>query len=173
MLATAKISKAGLVVVPWTTKVALGVEELMARLPEGVKLMMVAPVEVLKLKTLLAPAMPWMVKATLVEVAPTPATVPLSISLPLPMAEAEVQMATWPTAPPERAACLLLKVDQSVEVRQPETEAEELGQLITKDIPVPKVEVEMLKILPAVPVETLLSTLVGWLITKELVEVEI
>ena len=53
------------------------------------------------------------------------------------------------------AACLPLKVDQSVEVRQPETEAEELGQLMTKAL----VEVDMLKILPAVPVETLLRSL--------------
>ena len=95
------------------------------------------------------------------EEALTPKTVPSSINLPLPKAEAEVQIADCPTAPADKAACLLLKVDQSVEVRQPETEAEELGQLMTKDMPVPKLEVEILKILPAVPVETLLSRLAG------------
>ncbi len=87
MEATAKISNDGEVVVPCTTKVALGVEELIPKLPDGVMLKIVAPVEVLMLNRLLAPAMPWMVKATLVEVAPTPATVPLSINLPLAKAD--------------------------------------------------------------------------------------
>ena len=93
-LATLKISKAGEVVVPWTTKVALGVELLMAKLPAGVTLKIVAPVEVLMFRMLLAPLMPCTVKATLVEVAPTPATVPLSNRMPVVKVSAALQRAT-------------------------------------------------------------------------------
>ena len=60
-LETLRISRLGLVVVPWTTKVALGVEELMAKLPAAVRLKMVAPVEVLIVRRLLLPPAGWMV----------------------------------------------------------------------------------------------------------------
>ena len=44
--AARNISKAGWVVVPWTTMVAIGVVELIATLPAGVTVKMTAPVEV-------------------------------------------------------------------------------------------------------------------------------
>jgi len=46
------------------------------------------------------------------------------------------------------------------------------GRLMTRALVVPVVEVEILKFVPAVPVETLLMMLLGTLITKALVEVE-
>ncbi len=49
--------------------------------------------------------------------------------------------------------------------------ASALGKLMTKELPVPRVDVEMLKLLPAVPVLTLLTRFCGTLITKALVEV--
>lgn len=55
-----------------------------------------------------------------------------------------------------KAACLLLKVVQSVEVRQPLLEAEALGQLMVKRL---VLEVEILKLLPVVPVAMLGTTL--------------
>ena len=65
----------------------------------------------------------------------------------------------------------MLKVDQSVEDRQPCTEADDTGQLMTKAIPVPLVEVEMLKMFPAVPVETLFKRFEGKLRVNRLVVV--
>ena len=59
--ATLKISREGEVVVPWTTKVALGVEELRVKLPDGVMVKIVAPVEVLITNILLLPAAVWWV----------------------------------------------------------------------------------------------------------------
>jgi hypothetical protein len=71
-----------------------------------------------------------------------------------------------------KAACLLLKVVQSVLVNWPEWLESALGKLITKALPVPLVEVVMLKLLPAVPVAMLLTKFWGMLTTKALVEVE-
>ena len=106
-----------------------------------------------------------MLKLMVEEVALMPTTVPLSINFPLPKVVAEVQIATWPGAPPERASCLLLKVVQSAEIKQPRLVAEESGQLMTKALPVPRVEVEMLKLLPVVPVATFSTIFAGILST--------
>jgi hypothetical protein len=60
-----------------------------------------------------------------------------------------------------RAACLLLKVVQSVEVKSPLTPLAAVGMLIVKLL-VEKVElVAMLKSVPVVPVDTLLTILLG------------
>ena len=67
---------------------------------------------------------------------------------------------------------LLLKVVQSVLSSWPELATLALGRLMTSALPVPLVEEVMLKLLPAVPVEMLLIMLVGRLITKALVVVE-
>ena len=66
----------------------------------------------------------------------------------------------------------MLKVNQSVSDSWPVLTMEAVGRLMTKALPEPLVEVEILKILPELPVETLLMILTGWLITKLLVEVE-
>ena len=58
---------------------------------------------------------------------------------------------------------LLLKVAQSEASSWPVLEMEEKGKLIVSEL----VEVEMLKILPAVPVETLVMTLLLKLIVVE------
>ena len=144
-----RISMPGEVVVPSTTKVALGLEELMVKLPAGVRLMMVAPVEVLMLKMLLAPAMPWMVKATSVLVALTPATAPLSARMPAAVVEGPVALTTKPLV--RLPDSLLLKVPQSVAWSWPVLTREAKGRLRVREL----LEVEMLKMLPAVPVETL------------------
>jgi hypothetical protein len=78
--ATAKISKAGEVVVPWTTRVALGVELFMPKLPAGVTVKIAAPVEVLIWKGFKAPV-PWTSRETVAEEALTPKTLPLSIKV--------------------------------------------------------------------------------------------
>jgi hypothetical protein len=67
---------------------------------------------------------------------------------------------------------LLLKVVQSVLRSWPLLATLALGRLMTRALPVPLVEVEMLKLLPAVPVEMLLTMLVGRFMTKALVVVE-
>ena len=43
-----------------------------------------------------------------------------------------------------------------------------LGKLMTRELPVPRVEVEMLKLLPKVPVATLLIRFWGMLTVREL-----
>jgi hypothetical protein len=79
------------VVVPCTTKVALGVVEFIPKLPPGVTVKIVAPVEELIWKGLREPV-PWMSKETVEDVALIPVTVPLSIIMEAPVVEGPVAL---------------------------------------------------------------------------------
>ena len=92
-LATLKISVVGEVDVPCTTKVALGVEEPMPTLWLLVTLKIETPEEEVISKISLLPAVPWILKTMLEEVALMPALVPSSASKPLVRVEADVHLA--------------------------------------------------------------------------------
>lgn len=96
---TVKTLSVGLVDVPCTTKVAVGVVEPMPTLWLLVTLNTETPVEEETLNMSLAPTVPWMLKPIVEEVAFMPITVPSSMSLPLPKAVADVHMALRPTLP--------------------------------------------------------------------------
>lgn len=81
--ATTKGLMLGYVLVPWTVRVAIGLEVPMPTLWLAVAVRMEIPVELDTLKMLLVePDVPWMLKVTVEEVALTPATVPLSMIKP-------------------------------------------------------------------------------------------
>ena len=63
-------------------------------------------------KVLVVPAVPWMLKEIVDEVAPIPATVPLSIKMPEAVVVGPVYLTTKPAVP--EPPSLLLKVVQSV-----------------------------------------------------------
>lgn len=94
-----------------------------------------------------------MLKPMVEEVAFMPSTVPLSMSLPAISAVEPFQMASNPIVPVPvsglvRAACLLLKVFQSVLFNKPLTPLAAVGRLKVKTL----VEEEILKSVPVVPV---------------------
>ena len=99
--ATLKISRVWGVPVPLasTTKVAAGVVEPMPTEPAEVTLRMETPEEEARLKMSLVPAVPWMLKPMLVEVAFMPSTLPLSKRAPLVREVVPFQMATLPKVP--------------------------------------------------------------------------
>jgi hypothetical protein len=92
---------------------------------------------------------PWILKDTVEEVAPIPATVPLSMRMPAAVVLAPVALTTKPLV--KLPESLLLKLKKSVAWSWPVLVMEAKGRLITKEL----VEVEILKIVPVVPVETL------------------
>ena len=96
---------------------------------------------------------PWTNKETVDEEALTPETVPLSAIMLLATEVAAVNLDKKPLVP--LLPTLLLNVSQSAEASCPVLVMLAVGKLITKAL----VEVEILKMLPAVPVETLLMTL--------------
>jgi hypothetical protein len=148
---TWNIGKPGKVVVPWTTKVPKGVVEPMPRLPLAFKMARVTPVEEVILKGSKV-VVPCTLKLTVEDVALTPATVPLSAIILLTTVEAVVNLERKPLVPV--LPTLLLKVRKSEPWSCPVVLRLEMGRLITKAL----VVVVMLKMLPAVPVETLLTT---------------
>ncbi len=91
-------SRLGRVVVPCTTKVARLVVVPMAIEPLGLTVNRDMPVAVFTWKGLSVPV-PWARKETVEEVAPIPATVPLSIKAPWAKAVALVHLATKPLLP--------------------------------------------------------------------------
>ena len=96
---------------------------------------------------------PWMLKLTLEDVALTPATVPLSRMMLSAVALGPVDLIRKPLL--KEPESLLLKVNQSADDSWPVLVILAVGRLTTKAL----VEVVMLKMLPAVPVETLLIIL--------------
>ena len=96
---------------------------------------------------------PWRLKEMEEEVAPIPATVPLSMRMPAAVEEAPVALTTKPLV--KAPESLLLKLKKSEAESWPVLLMEEKGRLKTAEL----VEVEILKILPEVPVETFIITL--------------
>jgi hypothetical protein len=80
---------------------------------------------------------------------------------------APVKYVTWLIAE-EPTPSLLLKANQSVARSCPLLTKLALGKLMTRELPVPLVDVEMLKLLPAVPVAMLLTKFWGMLTTRAL-----
>lgn len=134
--------------VPCKVKRDVGVADPIPTLERAVIFNMEVPLEEAALKISLVPEVPWILNPIVELVAFIPITVPLSISLPTPIAEADVQMTVWPMVPPDNAACLPLKVDQSVAESWPVLLAEAVGRFMVMEF----VVVETLKIVPVVPV---------------------
>ena len=91
--ATLKRSKAGVVLVPWTNRLATLVVVPIATVPLGLTVNREIPVEVLTWKGL-SVVVPWTNRETVAEEALTPATVPLSIRTPVVKVSAAFHLAT-------------------------------------------------------------------------------
>ena len=85
--------------VPCTTNIPVGVEELIPILELGLTVRIEVPEEEAMLKISEPPALPWRLKVTVEEVAFTPKTVPLFMSLPVVKVLAPLQMASKPREP--------------------------------------------------------------------------
>ena len=101
-----------LALLPWTTSMAVGVVELMPILVLDLTTKMEVPEEEARLNTSFVPAVPWMLKPMVEEVAFMPRTVPLLINLPVVKELVPFQMASKPLVPdplsPDPAAAIVI-----------------------------------------------------------------